>query len=101
MKDELYYRMALTMIPELGPVCARLLIEHFGDASSIFKAKKKDISVIEGIGPIRAKYLKEWNDFADAEAEIAFTEKHHIRSLFITDTDYPQRLLNCYDPPTL
>ncbi len=101
MKDELYYRMALTMIPELGPVCARLLIEHFGEASSIFKAKKKDISAIEGIGPVRAKYLKEWNAFAEAEEEIAFTEKHHIRSLFITDKDYPQRLLNCYDPPTL
>lgn len=30
-----------------------------------------------------------------------FIEKYRIRCLFIDDADYPQRLLNCYDPPTL
>lgn len=101
MKDELYYQVALTMIPELGPIRARLLIEHFGSAVSVFKAKKKELSVVEGIGELRAKYLKEWAAFSDVEEEIMFIEKHHIRSLFLTDKGYPQRLLNCYDPPTL
>ena len=36
-----------------------------------------------------------------AEKEIAFLEKFGIQPLFITDAGYPQRLLNCYDPPTL
>ena len=101
MKDELYYRIALTMIPELGPVRAKLLIEHFGDASTVFKAKKKEVGGVEGVGELRAKYLKEWDAFRDVEEEIAFTEKHHIKCLFITDKEYPQRLLHCYDPPTL
>ena len=101
MKDELFYRIALTMIPELGPVRIKLLIEHFGNASAIFKAKKKDLSAVEGIGGLRAKYLKEWDAFNYVEEEIAFTEKHHIQNLFITDKEYPQRLLHCYDPPAL
>jgi len=101
VKNELYYQVALTMIPELGPVRARLLVEHFGNASSIFKAKKKEISVIEGIGEFSARSVKEWNGFSDAEEEILFIEKHHIQPLFITDKNYPQRLLHCYDPPTL
>ncbi len=101
MKDELYYQVALTIIPELGPIRARLLVEHFGHASAVFKAKKKDISVIEGIGEFSAKSVKEWNGFKEAEEEILFIEKHHIRPLFITDANYPQRLLHCYDPPTL
>ncbi len=33
--------------------------------------------------------------------EIEFITKYKIRSLFLTDKDYPQRLLNCYDSPTL
>jgi len=33
--------------------------------------------------------------------EIAFLEKYKIQPLFITSDNYPQRLLNCYDPPTL
>jgi DNA processing protein len=101
VKDELYYQVALTIIPELGPIRARLLVEHFGHASAVFKAKKKDISVIEGIGEFSAKSVKEWNGFKEAEEEILFIEKHHIRPLFITDANYPQRLLHCYDPPTL
>ncbi len=101
MKDELYYQVALTMIPEVGPVRTRSLIEHFGEASAVFKAKKKEISAVEGIGEWCAGYIKNWDAFSEVEEEIAFTEKHHIQSLFITDKDYPQRLLHCYDPPTL
>jgi DNA processing protein len=101
MKEELHYRIALTMIPELGPVIAKQLIEHFGDAVSVFKARKKELSNIEGVGELRARYLKEWNAHKEVEAEIAFAEKHHIQCLFITDKDYPKRLLHCYDPPTI
>ncbi len=101
MNDELYYRIALTMIPELGPVCAKMLVENFGDAGSIFKAKKKDLALLGGMGALRAKYLKEWDGFEEVENEIAFLQKYGIRPLFLTDEDYPQRLLHCYDPPTL
>ncbi|MEO8172082.1 MAG: DNA-processing protein DprA [Sediminibacterium sp.] len=101
MKDELYYQVALTLIPDLGPIRARLLIDHFGSASSVFKAKKKEISCIEGIGEFSARSIKEWKGFCEAEEEIRFMEKHHIRPLFITDKNYPQRLLHCYDPPVL
>lgn len=101
MKDELYYQVALTLIPDLGPVRARLLVDHFGNASAVFTSKKKELSVIEGIGEFSARSIKEWNGFGEAEEEIRFIEKHHIQPLFITDTHYPQRLLHCYDPPTL
>lgn len=101
MKEELICRLALTMIPELGPVKARLLIEHFGDAAAIFSAKKKELSCLEGIGELCAKRLKEWDHFHEAEEEIVFAEKHQLQILFITDKDYPQRLLHCYDPPTV
>jgi DNA processing protein len=101
MNTELCCRIALTMIPELGPVCIRSLIEHFGDAVSIFKAKKKDIAATEGIGEQRARKIREWKEFAEAEQELLFLGRHHIQPLFLTDTAYPQRLLHCYDPPSL
>jgi DNA processing protein len=101
MKDELYFQVALTLIPDLGPVRTRLLVDHFGSASAVFKSKKKELSLIEGIGEFSARAIKGWNAFSEAEEEIRFIEKHHIQPLFITDTNYPQRLLHCYDPPTL
>lgn len=101
MNSELLYQLALTEVPNIGWVQAKILAQHFGDAEKIFKAKLATLEKIEGIGTIRAKSLKGFNDFSNAEEEMRFIEKFRIKPLFITDKEYPQRLLNCYDSPTL
>ncbi|MEN9686518.1 MAG: DNA-protecting protein DprA [Bacteroidota bacterium] len=101
MPDDLLYRLALTMIPELGPVRCKILIDHFGTAEAIFKARKKELSLLEGIGSSCATSIKNWHDFNRAEKEIGYLCKHQIQPLFLTDKHYPKRLLHCFDPPTL
>ncbi len=101
MQEELLYRLALTQVPELGPVHARLLVERFGNATAVFKAKKKELSAVEGIGEVRARQVKGWNDFSQVEKELLFLEQHCIQPLFMTDAAYPQRLLHCHDAPVL
>jgi DNA processing protein len=101
LNSELLYQLALTLVPNIGDVQAKILIQHFGDASSIFKAKTSSLEQIEGIGTIRANSIKEFRDFATAEKEIRFIEKYKIKVFFLNDKDYPQRLLNCYDSPAL
>ncbi|NCI51523.1 DNA-protecting protein DprA [Sediminibacterium roseum] len=101
MKDDLLYEVALTMIPDLGPIRAKLLVEHFGDAASVFIARKKDLAAVEGIGEICARKIRQYTDLSEAEAELVFMQKHHVQPLFITHKNYPQRLLHCYDPPAM
>ena len=101
MTSDLLYQLALTEVPNIGCVQAKILIEHFHDAGSVFKAKESGLKNIEGIGEIRARSIKSFNDFFKAEEEIKFIEKYQIKPVFLTDTDYPKRLLNCYDSPTL
>lgn len=101
MEDELLYRVALTMIPDLGPVRTGILIAHFGNAQSVFNATFNQISALEGIGTISARTIKEWAGFEDAREELLFMAKHNVHAFFITDPNYPARLLNCYDPPPL
>ena len=101
MTTELFYQLGLTLVPNIGDVHAKILVQYFGDASSIFKAKQSALDKIDGIGEVRAKSIKQFNDFHLAEEELKFIEKYKIKTLFLTDTDYPQRLLNCYDSPTL
>lgn len=100
MHQNLVYKIALTLVPNIGPVYARLLLQHM-DAEEIFKAKKSRLVKVEGLGEKRAGAIANFKDFEPAEAELAFVEKYKITPLFITDQHYPQRLLNCYDPPTL
>lgn len=99
--SDLLYQIALTLVPNIGDVHAKALVNIYGDAHSVFKAKKKDLENIEGIGTVRANSIKAFTDFTSSEAEIKFIEQYKITPLFITDKNYPQRLLNCYDSPLL
>ncbi|MEY2917292.1 MAG: DNA-protecting protein DprA [Bacteroidota bacterium] len=101
MNNDLLYQIALTLVPNIGDVHAKALATLYGNAQSIFKAKKKELEAIEGIGTIRAQSIKNFVDFSSIEDEIKFIERYKIAPLFITDKNYPQRLLNCYDSPVL
>lgn len=101
MIDDLLYQIALTIVPNVGAVQAKILADHFGNAKDIFRASKKQLENIEGIGTVKAASIIAFDDFTTAENEIGFIEKYKIETLFIKDRNYPQRLINCYDSPTL
>jgi len=81
MPNDLLYQIALTLVPNIGCVQAKILIEN--------------------IGLVRASAVKAFANFEQAEEEIRFIEKYKLEPLFITGKNYPQRLLHCYDSPTL
>lgn len=101
MSKDLLYQIALTLVPNIGDVHSKALINHFGSAEAIFSAPKKQLEALDGIGTVRADSIKHFYDFSEAEKEIIFIEKYKISPLFITDAKYPQRLLNCYDSPSI
>ncbi|HEX8278992.1 MAG TPA: DNA-processing protein DprA, partial [Segetibacter sp.] len=101
MSSELLYQIALKLVPNIGAVQGRILINHFGNAEDIFKASKKELENIEGIGEVKASCITTFVDFSLAEKEIEFIEKFKIEPLYLKDEKYPKRLLNCYDAPTL
>ena len=49
MNSELLYQLALTEIPNIGCVHAKILAQEFGSAEKIFKAKQQLLEKIEGI----------------------------------------------------
>lgn len=101
MPNDLLYQIALTLVPNIGDVHAKTLINRFGDAASIFKAKRKDLEAVDGMGSIRARAIRSMTDLSSAEKEIAFIDKFRITPIFLTNPAYPKRLLHCYDSPML
>lgn len=91
-KDSLY-RLALSRIPGLGPVGAKKLIGYFGGAKEIFQADKP---ALLQVCAKQANAILNFDGFQELEKELAFLERQAIRMLFITDNDYPRRLLS-YD----
>lgn len=101
MPSELHYQIALTLVPYIGNVHAKILVDHFGTAEAIFRARKSVLEKIEGIGSVRAKHIKTFENFNRAMEEAEFIGKYKIQPLFLTDAKFPKRLLHCYDCPTL
>lgn len=101
MSDDLLYQIALSQVPTIGDVHARILITHFGNAQRVFAASKRSLEKLEGLGSVRTNAIKSYTQFADCEHELRFIEKYYITPVFLTDKDYPRRLLNCYDAPPL
>ena len=99
--NELLHQIALTFIPQIGPVQIKILIEHFGNASAVFSAKKSALENVSGIGIIKARSILQFKNFVEAEEELKFIEQYKIQPLFLTNKNYPQRLLHCYDPPAM
>jgi DNA processing protein len=100
-QNELLHRIALSMVPNIGDVHTKTLLQHFSQVESIFKARKSTLEKIPGIGAVRASAIRNFRNFDRAEKEIRFLEKYKINVLFIGDEAYPKRLFNCYDAPPL
>jgi DNA processing protein len=93
--------IALSMVPHIGDVHMKTLMQHFPRASDIFRAKRKELERIPGIGTVRASSIRNFRDFSRAEKEIRFLEKFRIRAIHTGDEEYPKRLLHCADAPVL
>ena len=63
MNSELLYQLALTEVPNIGCVHAKILAQHFGAAEKIFKAKQQLLEKIEGIGEVRARVNQSIHQF--------------------------------------
>jgi DNA processing protein len=97
----LVHKIALTLIKNVGSRHAKNLLQTFGNAEAVFKAQKKMLLTIDGIGDKIAESILNTNALIKAEEHLAFINKHHIEVLFYTDKNYPKRLRNCYDAPIL
>lgn len=100
MSDSLFYLIALTAVPQIGPVQARLLLQQYSP-KELFHAKQRDLQRIEGIGIERARAILQFRDFSLAEAELRFLDSQQIEAIPYNDARYPRRLTHCYDPPIL
>jgi len=100
-KENLLSLLSLMQVPNVGNVLAKNLIAYCGSPQAVFKQKKNHLLKIPGIGEKTANNILKFNDFANAEAEIAFIEKHQIQPLYFLDEKYPTRLKEIADAPVL
>ena len=100
-KKELLSLIALQHIPGIGCITAKRLLESVGNATQIFEHRKELPSIIPNVQPTLIKALDCPSAHQHAEREMEFIDKHHITCIGYHDKEYPQRLRECDDAPTL
>ncbi len=91
-ENELLYRIALTLIPNIGPVLSKNLIAYCGGPEEVFSQKKAALAKVPGIGTSRASDILKSNVLHQAEEEVKFVHKYGINVLYFLDDLYPGRL---------
>ncbi|MEM9545424.1 MAG: DNA-processing protein DprA [Bacteroidota bacterium] len=100
MNKNLLHNIALTLIPDVGPVIAKLLISYCGSAEAVFSASKKELSKIPQIGLKTIQKIQNNRDaFAKAEAQINFLEKIEGKAVTFHSEDYPRRMKHFESSP--
>ena len=91
--------IALNMVPKLGPVRLRRLLEVFESPQRILLAKPAELRQVEGIGPEIADAIVHWEDHADLGAELGRIADFGAHVLTQADPLYPPLLREIHNPP--
>ena len=91
--------VALNMIPQMGPVRLRRLLDAFGSAEKILLARPDQLSAIDGITRPLADNLAHWQDHADPTAELQKAAGLGAHVITAKDDEYPAALREIHDPP--
>jgi DNA protecting protein DprA len=94
------YLIALSMIKGIGPILAKNLVAHLGNAEAVFSAKKQNLEKIPGIGASLAHAITGKTELLKlAEKELDFLQKNQFNAIAYTEKAYPYRLKECADAP--
>ena len=91
--------IALNLIEHVGPVRARLLLEHFGDAAKILAASRSDLLRVRNVGEETADAIAGWEKSIGLAGELRRIQEFGCHVLIQSDPDYPEMLRQIYDPP--
>ncbi len=102
-EEESQYEIALNLLPSIGSVTVRLLVSYCGSAKAVFKANKEKLLKIPGIGEKTAARIHGAASGALKRAEVYLkqAQDQHVRLLFYTHPDFPDRLKTLPDAPVL
>jgi DNA processing protein len=91
--------VAMNMIDHVGPIRARQLLDHFGDASAVLGASRHQLLQVKGIGDETADSIANWEKRVDLNGELKRIADFGCRIVSHADPEYPELLRQIYDPP--
>jgi DNA processing protein len=91
--------IALNMLPTVGPVRLRKLLEVFKNPERVLAAKRGELRGIEGIGNEVAEQISNWESTVDLVAELERVREFGATVITQDSPSYPKSLREIHAPP--
>jgi len=101
MAEEAFYWLALSLISGVGSTLIQRLLDRFNTPEAVFRATKKELLNVEGLGDKVASEIQKGPMEKRVERELYLLEEVGGRLVTLKHDTYPNRLKNIYDPPAL
>jgi len=87
------------MIPEIGPVLAKVLVSYCGSAEGVFMADKNALLKIPQIGPAKVSKIISADVLNRTDKQLEYLSNHDSKAVTFHDDGYPQRLKHFESSP--
>src|SRR5205807_6244132 len=91
--------IALNMLPTMGPVRLRKLLEVFGSPEQILSAKRDQLRKVDGVGNEVADQIANWESVVDLQAELRRIAEFGATVITQNSPEYPKSLREIHSPP--
>src|SRR5881397_654439 len=91
--------IALNMLPTVGPVRLRKLLQVFKEPQQILAAKRSELRKVEGIGGEVADQISNWESTVDLSAELKRVKDFGATVITQSSPSYPKSLREIHAPP--
>ena len=101
MAEEIFYWLALNLIPGVGSILMKRLLDRFKTPEAVFRAPMRELLKIEGLGEKVAGEIQKGPLEKVVGRELSLLKEIGGKIITFKDEDYPKRLKDIYDPPAL
>ena len=91
--------IALNMLPTVGPVRLRKLLQVFTEPQAILAAKRDQLRKAEGIGKDVSDQISNWESIVDLPAELKRIKDFGATVITQDSPSYPKPLREIHAPP--
>jgi DNA processing protein len=91
--------IALNMLPTMGPLRLRKLLQVFETPQRILDAKRDDLRKVEGIGTEIVEQISNWESIVDLPAELNRIKNFGATMITQASPEYPKPLREIHAPP--
>ena len=91
--------IALNMLPTMGPVRLRKLLQVFETPERILSARGSALRAVEGVGAEVAEQITNWESIVDLSAELERIREFGAEVITAESPLYPRQLREIHSPP--